>query len=173
MVILGLLKNKPLYGYELKHIIEEHMGDWTTIAFGSIYFALAKLKEERLVEITAEEKKGNRPSRTVYRITDAGRKEFLRLLREQWGNPEWKTYDFDLGLFFSDELPREERIALLRKKIAAMEGILGHLESHRGETVHRPEVPRVARAIFDHSAAHAEAELTWLRNLLQGLEKEK
>jgi len=45
LVILGLLRERPLYGYEIKHVIEDHMGDWTSIAFGSIYFALGKLTE--------------------------------------------------------------------------------------------------------------------------------
>jgi len=49
LVILGLLCDRPLYGYEIKQIIEEHMGDWTSIAFGSIYFALDKLAEEGFV----------------------------------------------------------------------------------------------------------------------------
>ena len=46
VVILGLLRQKPLYGYELKQIIEEYMGDWTDIKFGSIYFALSRLNDE-------------------------------------------------------------------------------------------------------------------------------
>jgi DNA-binding PadR family transcriptional regulator len=35
--------------YEIKHIIEEHTGDWTSIAFGSIHFALRKLAEEGFI----------------------------------------------------------------------------------------------------------------------------
>ena len=72
LVILGLLRERPLYGYEIKHIIEDHMGDWTNIAFGSIYFALKKLAEEGFVERAAVEREGNRPSRTVYQLTPAG-----------------------------------------------------------------------------------------------------
>ena len=65
LVLLGLLRDRKLYGYELKHIIEDHMGDWTSIAFGSIYFALNKLSEEGLIEKVAVEKPGKRPSRCV------------------------------------------------------------------------------------------------------------
>ena len=84
LVILGLLQWRPLYGYEIKQIIEERMGDWTDIAFGSIYFALDKLTDEGLIERVSIEQKGNRPSRSVYEITDAGRTEFLNLLRQTW-----------------------------------------------------------------------------------------
>ena len=63
LVILASLRDQPLHGYEIKQIIEEHMGDWTNIAFGSIYFALGKLAEEGMIEKIATEKEGNRPSR--------------------------------------------------------------------------------------------------------------
>ena len=86
LVILGLLRERPLYGYEIKQIIEEHMSDWTSIAFGSIYFALDKLEEENFVEKVEVKQAGKRPSRSVYQITKSGRKEFLRLLREAGNN---------------------------------------------------------------------------------------
>ncbi len=46
LVILGFLRERSLHGYEIKQLIEDRMGDWTSIAFGSIYFALSKLAEE-------------------------------------------------------------------------------------------------------------------------------
>lgn len=50
-----LLRRRPLYGYEIKQIIEEHMSDWTSIAVGSIYFAIDKLAEEGFIEKTSVE----------------------------------------------------------------------------------------------------------------------
>jgi DNA-binding PadR family transcriptional regulator len=107
LVILGLLRVQPLHGYEIKHIIEEHMGDWISIAFGSIYFALGKLSEEGLIEMVATEKAGNRPSRSVYQITEAGRAEFLGILREVWREPERQYFSIDVGLVFMNALPAE------------------------------------------------------------------
>ena len=100
LVLLGLLHERPLYGYEIKQIIEEHMGDWTSIAFGSIYFALDKLSEEKLVEKVSVEQSGNRPSRIIYQITPTGEEEFLQLLRESWQNIEREYYEVDICLFF-------------------------------------------------------------------------
>ena len=65
LVILGMLQWGEMHGYELKQHIERKMGDWTSIAFGSIYFALRKLSDEGLVERTEEERHGNRPSRST------------------------------------------------------------------------------------------------------------
>lgn len=171
MVVLGLLQDRPLHGYEIKHIVEAHMGDWTSIAFGSIYFALKKLTEEGLIEVSATERTGNRPSRTVYALTDAGREEFLRLLRELWGSLERQYFAIDLGLFFLDALPHEELAGYIDARIEGLQAVLAHLAKHREESLINPHVPGRARFIFDHSRTHLEAELAWTQALQTELQE--
>lgn len=170
-VILGLLRQRSLYGYEIKHIIEDHMGDWTSIAFGSIYFALDKLAEEGFIEKINIEQKGKRPSRSVYQITDSGREEFLRLLREGWQQIEQTYYDLDICLFFLNALPLEEIKQYLRVRQASLQEALKHIQSHREEQLANPHVPRLASAIFDHTLVHTQAELNWIIDLLEDLER--
>ncbi|MBN1875266.1 MAG: PadR family transcriptional regulator [Anaerolineae bacterium] len=171
LVILGLLRERPLYGYELKHIIEEHMGDWTNIAFGSIYYALGKLADEGFVEQVGTEQEGNRPSRLVYQITEEGRGEFLRLLREVWTTSERQYFAIDVGLAFMDALPAAEVKGYLARRIALLEGILHHLHEHQQEQMASPEVPAPVRAVFEHSRLHIEAELTWTQEVLHQVEQ--
>jgi DNA-binding PadR family transcriptional regulator len=170
LVILGLLRDRPLYGYEIKQIIEEHMSDWTSIAFGSIYFALDKLADEKFVEKVEVERAGKRPSRSVYQITDTGRDEFLRLLRESWQQVERQYFSVDICLFFMNTLPLEEVKNYLRTRQRILQSTIEHIQSHRGEQMSNPEVPRLATAIFDHTLIHTQAELTWVSDLLQKME---
>lgn len=170
MVILGLLREKPLYGYEIKQVIEEHMSDWTSIAFGSIYFALDKLAGEGFVEKASVEKEGRRPSRSVYQISQNGREEFLRLLREGWQQVEQQYFSLDICLFFMQALQPEEIKAYLRARQSALQGVLQHIQSHRDEQMNQPDILPVAQAIFDHSIAHTRAELEWLTDLLKKIE---
>jgi len=172
LVILGLLRERPLYGYELKHIIEDHMGDWTNIAFGSIYYALGKLADEGFVEQVVTEQEGNRPSRTVYQITETGRTEFLRLLREVWTTFEQQYFDIDVGLAFMSALPRKEVEQYLHQRVAMLEGVLQHIQEHQEEQMANPDVPASARAVFEHSRLHLEAELAWTRDVLQQMEED-
>ena len=172
LVMLGLLRERPLYGYEIKHIIEEHMGDWTNIAFGSIYFALKKLSEGGFVEKVAVEQEGSRPSRTIYQITEEGRAEFLRLLREVWRELERHYYATDIGLAFIEALPSEEVKGYLGDRIAGLEDILQQLDEHKEEILAMEEIPRKAAAVFEHSRVHFEAELAWTRDLLTEIEQE-
>ncbi len=171
LAILGFLREQPLYGYELKQIIEKVMGDWADIAFGSIYFALKKLAEEGFVEKAGTEREGGRPSRTVYRITEAGRREFLRLLAAVWNNIERQTFEFDFAIAFIGALPVEEMKGYLRKRVQELEKALQLLAVHQEEETSDEHVPqRLAAIAFDHHRVHMNAELEWTRSLLRNLE---
>ena len=167
LVILGLLRDRTLYGYEIKQLIEDHMGDWTSIAFGSIYFALRKLTEEGFIEKAGTEKPGDQPSRIIYRITDAGRAEFVNLLRENWTVVERHYFAFDIGLFFMDALPHTEILGYLRQRVEHLQRILGHLQAHREAQMAHAQIPIRAAAIFDHAYLHYQAELAWTRDVLE------
>lgn len=171
LVILGLLRKRPLYGYEIKHIIEDHMGDWTSIAFGSIYFALGKLADEGYIEKVATEQEGGRPSRSVYQITEAGWAEFMRLLREMWKGVERQYFDFDIALFFKEALTHDEVVGFLRGRVAQLVEILHHLDAHQAEQMAIDEVPRQAAVIFEHTRVHFRAELAWTQDLLDQVER--
>ena len=170
LVLLGLLKEKSFYGYELKHIIEKHMGDWTNIAFGSIYFALNKLNEDGFVEKISEEKVGNRPSRSIYKITDKGKDEFISLLRETWQKIDREYYSLDIAIAFSKVLSKDEIKKYLKDRIMKYEEKLKYLDKHKTEQLYRKEVPRSAKAVFLHSEYHMKAELTWLKEVLNDID---
>ncbi len=172
MVILGFMRSRPQYGYEIKQMIEHVMGDWTNIAFGSIYYALKKLTEEGFIEKVGTEQQGDRPSRTVYQITNAGQEEFMRLLREVWSNLERQTFEIDIGLSFISALSMDEIKKYLRERLAHLEEIIKYLDAHQVEELADEHVPSLlASTIFDHSRVHFNAELDWTRTLLQNVEQ--
>jgi DNA-binding PadR family transcriptional regulator len=171
LTLLWLLQQRNLHGYEIKRVIEEHMGDWTSIAFGSIYFALAQLAKEGLVRRVSVGREGNRPSRTVYGITNEGRTEFRRLLKDLWRSPERQFFAFDVALFFSSSLPPKNIRRYLEQRIVHTQQALRRLRRHKTVSMTDPKVPRIARGIFDHTLAHLEAEMHWLEALRKDLAK--
>lgn len=168
-VLLGLLRKGPLYGYELKQIIERDMGDWTNIAFGSIYFALDKLAKDGFVTARTEDGSNNRPARIVYTITPAGEAEYLVFLRKLWTDEKRHYDDFDIAIAFMKDLPVSEVRRYLAERIARQERALAFLETHEKETMNNPAIPKQARFIFSHTRCHIQAELDWARNVLSGL----
>lgn len=169
LVLLGLLRERPLYGYELKSLIEGHMGDWTNIAFGSIYYALGKLAEEGFIDQVATEQEGNRPSRSVYQITPAGLDEFMRELRAVWRNFDRQLYPFDIALFFMSALPREEVLKSLQTRVDQLQQVLKHLDDRPAKQTRKKQGPPLARAILAHTRAHLQAELNWMYELYESV----
>lgn len=169
LVILGILSQKPLHGYEIKHIISEHMGDWTDIKFGSIYFALSKLAEAGDVAVVEENRSGKRPAKTVYRITPKGESEFIRLLKQLWNEVRQTIYPFDIAIFFMNYLTQDEVVKYLKKRIEAIEEKLIFLNEHKKEHQKNAHIPPQAIAIINHSLLHLEAELKWVQQLAKDL----
>lgn len=69
-VILRLVSDKPMHGYEVMQALEEESCGWYQASPGSVYPTLQMLEDEGFV--TSREEKGKK----VYEITDAGR-EYL------------------------------------------------------------------------------------------------
>ncbi len=80
--ILDLLKERPMYAYELKERIRDRFGfEPATV---SSYVVLYKLEKEGYVTAEWQESETGKPSRKYYKLTEKGRKlfeeglEFLR-----------------------------------------------------------------------------------------------
>ena len=52
LAILGLLKEQELHGYELKKRLGAALGPFSSVSFGSLYPALARLDKAGAVEAT-------------------------------------------------------------------------------------------------------------------------
>lgn len=80
LAILLLIKNKPMYGYELTKSMQD--SGIFPIADGSIYPILKRLTANDWMETYTEEHEGR--SRKYYRITAAGK----NLLEDRWAEFE-------------------------------------------------------------------------------------
>lgn len=76
LYLLSLLAVSPMHGYELIQALSERFGGTYSPSAGTVYPRLTKLEEEGLVTKTTEGRK------TVYHITDAGRRELEDRERE-------------------------------------------------------------------------------------------
>ena len=81
MLILTLLNDQTMYGYQISQEISGRSGNIINIPEGSLYPTLYKLLEENYV---ADERRlvGKRMSRIYYSITDKGRERLQDLYRD-------------------------------------------------------------------------------------------
>lgn len=176
LIILGLLQEEgPMHGYEVKQRIKhEHMEEYADISYGAIYFALNKLANESFIEKIATKQKGKRPPHDIYQITDKGRDEFLRLLRESLTVVEKEVIPLMVGIRFMGALPHEELREYLIQRKEVFERELQELERTRTQVVkqhYHEHYTEIIKAFFDYFATRLQAELKWLQSVLDKLEK--
>ncbi len=85
--LLELLRERPMYGYEMIKALEERSGGFYTPSPGSIYPTLQMLEERGFV--SSQETEGKK----VYSITDSGRTMLTEhQQQEQFSGPPWMRH---------------------------------------------------------------------------------
>jgi len=82
LLILALVDEQDLHGYEIARRIEQRSGGTLVFTLASLYATLYRLEERGQIRGRWVEKAGQR-RRRCYRITDAGRR-LLASQREDW-----------------------------------------------------------------------------------------
>ena len=79
LVVLRLLRDKTMYGYEISQAMKQNSGGKFTIAV--LYPVLYRLEEQGYITVERTEVINNR-ARSYYAITDAGRQYLAKSLEE-------------------------------------------------------------------------------------------
>ncbi|ABN52721.1 MAG TPA: PadR family transcriptional regulator [Hungateiclostridium thermocellum] len=110
--ILGLLNYGDMTGYEIMKVFRDSLSFFWTANTSQIYRELNTLKKDGFVTDIVVKQTG-KPDKKVFSITESGREELKRWLREyDYGN---RNSPLCMKVFFSGELPKEENIERLRE----------------------------------------------------------
>lgn len=165
-VILGLLLITPQSFYDLIKGFEAGVSLLYSASSGSIKRALDTLAARGLIEVASVESGGR--GRKVYRVTDAGRKEFRAWMTAEPTGPDLETAALS-RLCFLGLLEPVERAPVLRRITARIEtdlAALSALDEHI-DTLDIPEEHRdlaaYQRAALDYGIASHRFMLDWFR----------
>ncbi|WP_406507415.1 PadR family transcriptional regulator [Streptomyces sp. NBC_00212] len=172
LLVLGAVRQHGrAHGYQVRNDLE-YWGahEWSNAKPGSIYHALKQMAKQGVLlahEVAPSTVGG--PPRTEYELTDAGREEFFRLLREALASYDQKMDVLSAALGFMVDLPRAEAVALLRDRLAKLAGWRASAteyytpEEGPGQLGHIGEIMNM----WVHSA---DAEAEWTRGLIARIE---
>jgi len=118
LAVMSYLSQRPMHPYELGRTLRDH-GDARSIKFnhGSLYMVVGQLAKAGYITEQGTSRDGQRPERTVYALTDAGRAEFRDWLRELVAEPQYEYPHFVAALSLLAALPPSEAVALLRHRL--------------------------------------------------------
>jgi len=188
IAVLGLLKEQPLHGYELKKRLSETLGFLWGVSYGSLYPALRRLEREGAIEVVAQpldaspvgfaatgslkgdlaaaRRAGARPAkpsrrtRKAYRITEIGNARFESLLLTDDSHAD-EDKAFALKLAFCAEAPPAARLELLERRRLAL---LGRLDRARRTPGTRDD--RYSRSLVEHRTRSTQRDLEWIEGLI-------
>jgi DNA-binding PadR family transcriptional regulator len=189
LAILGVLKESELHGYELKKRLREILGPLSSVSFGSLYPALARLEAAgsvkaveaatattttfpatgsfageaaafRAARRTAAVIRGPR-NRKVYGITPEGEARLAELVAD----PADDERTFPLKLAFCRWCEPEVRLGLLQRRRAALAERLS--EGRNTMRTRGERADRYVRSLMEHDTESTERDIAWLDRLIE------
>ena len=158
---LSVLYEGESTGYEIRRqCVEGECSYFIEASFGSIYPALAKLEEDKLVTSRTEQQDG-KPAKKIYSITDAGREEFALQLAQPLGDDMFRS-PFLLFARFAHILPRELVEEWANQFLQERVEKLQHLEDARSKRVCNAAdtwVINYGRAIMELAEQHMRTHM--------------
>jgi DNA-binding PadR family transcriptional regulator len=164
LMVLGLLDaNGPMHGYRVRAVAERSQAEgWGGVSLGSLHRELRSMEGAGLVDPVRSESVANRPARTVYQITDAGRQVLRELREEAICQPSEGPDRLGVALLFGRVGDRDELSKLLETRRAAIAAQLTYTRDERERLVSEALITPFDAAMFHRQEMRMEAELHWL-----------
>jgi DNA-binding PadR family transcriptional regulator len=118
LAVLSYLTQRPMHPYELSRTLRDN-GDARSIKFnhGSLYMVVQQLARAGFIDEQETTRAGQRPERTVYALTDAGRQELRDWLCELVEQPQHEYPHFVAALSLIAALTPSEVVELLGRRL--------------------------------------------------------
>jgi DNA-binding PadR family transcriptional regulator len=169
LAVLSMLVPGPLHPYGIQRLLK-HWGKDEVINLGqraNLYKTINRLHEAGLIAVRQTERDQQYPERTVYELTDEGRRKAPEWLAEMLATVRSEFPQFPAALSFAMGLPPEQirealerRAAVLRESLAGLEQVLDRYSG---------TLPRVALLDDEYRRAVTAAELTWIDGVVEDL----
>lgn len=170
LAVLAILSERPAHPYEMSVTMKNrHWHTSIKLNYGSLYTVIQGLEKRGFVRVQETIREGNRPERTVYALTDEGRVELADWLSDILRSPTKEYLNFEAGLTLMLHLPSQRVSELLNERIAHLESEVDDLKTQLQVLTERFRLDRALMLEGEYGVAMREAELNWVRSIVQDL----
>ncbi len=167
LAVLATVVQRPMHRYEMASVMRARGKDRDMdIKWGSLYTVVQNLEKNGFLETIGVTRQGARPERTLYQITDAGRRELVEWTRDLIADPQPEHTRFVAGLSVLTALAPRDVIGVLRQRL---DRLTESITAQRAALADAANVPRLFLVEDDYRIAMTEAEADWTRSLLDEL----
>jgi DNA-binding PadR family transcriptional regulator len=165
LLFLGLLKDGPKHGYEIKRQIEEELFPFVGLKIKSIYYPLKKMEKLGLIKKDIG-REGNWPEKFVYTLTAKGEKIFDHLISDSFLSIERPYFNIDLSLYFLQYVDKKLAKRQLRGRVIFLNRIKRDLQNLKKNMKIKKEHLNI---ILDHDLDLVDAEIKSIERLTDTL----
>jgi DNA-binding PadR family transcriptional regulator len=169
--VLGLLRESPMHGYELRKRLNTLLGTFRAFSYGTLYPCLKTLVAKGWL---AEEDSpdadplaaalAGRRAKIVYRLTAEGKEHFEDLLAHT-GPDAWEDEHFGVRFAFFGQTDRTVRMRVLEGRRSRLEERLEKMRAALART--RERLDDYTLELQRHGLESVEREVRWLNELIE------
>lgn len=170
LLFLGLLKEGPKHGYEIKKQLKGILFPFIGVDSKSIYYPLRILERQGLL-IKKVTQTRRRPQRFVYALTPKGELQFKTLLKKSFLDFKRPQFSLDLSLYFLKFIKPQ----VARRRLQARVSILKKLSRQLYQTLSSLKNKKASGfllSILEHNRQMVVTEAKFLANLIRNLKQQ-
>ncbi len=167
LAVLSYLTQRPMHPYELGRTLRDN-GDARSIKFnhGSLYMVVQQLATAGFITERETSHDGQRPERTIYALTNAGRHEMHDWLSELVEEPQHEYPHFVAALSLIAALPPSQVVGLLRSRLDRLAKLRAEIRTLIDDS-RRSGVPELFLIEEEYRLALLEAESSFVERFIE------
>lgn len=169
LAVIALLIEAPMHPYRIQRLIKERSKD-RVINVGqraSLYKTIDRLVRDGLIAVQETSRAAQRPERTVYAATAAGRAVVVSWMREMLATPRAEFPEFPAALSCLPLLEPDDALRQLELRSARLVAALAEQEA---ELARAPAgLPRLFLLEEEYLRTLTSAELAWVNSVVADL----
>lgn len=170
LIVLGMLKDEALSAYDLQKLVEyRNLSRWVKVSTPSIYKKVLQLEEKGFITSTTTQGKIKAAEKAVYSLTEAGEKEFTRLMREISDSPIRLFLDLNAVIVNLTSLSSAEQQLCLANIAQNLQTLKGYLVENLSQKEDLPDIPETGLAVLRQQLLLVQTLETWLDSLQKNL----
>ncbi|GKX32124.1 transcriptional regulator [Vallitalea longa] len=169
LIVLGMLKKESLSAYDIQKLVEyRNISRWVKISTPSIYKKVIQLEEKGYIESNII-KNGRMPEKTIYSLTDAGKKEFETLMFEISSKPVHLFLDFNAVIVNLTNLTPDNQKKCLTDIEENVKILKTYLEENIITKENKSDIPVTGMAVLQQQLILTQTIETWIASLKEHL----
>jgi DNA-binding PadR family transcriptional regulator len=172
LAILTMLYEEPMHPYRMQLLIKERGKDEVinVTQRASLYQTINRLEREGLIAAQSVSRDENRPERTAYELTGAGRQAMVDWMRQILSTPSPEFPEFPAAMSVLGVLTPKDARQQLERRVIALEAEMKRLE---GLQTQSSFLPRLFLLELELMRATCVTELKWVRSVVEDLRSGK